>query len=298
MSARTQDRRVGFTLIELLVVIAIIAILIALLVPAVQKVRAASQRTQCTNNLKQLGLGMHGYVDTFGKFPVEGLSSQVSWVKQILPYIEQTHAKARDTIPILLCPGRGGRIGGANDYSGAYSESISNRSGGAGALNGGSIDGVKVNSHDYESILDPYSLAGVPPSVVTGGAGTSNVLLLAHSILDPSHYDTFGSGDNDRGWWNTEGNDSCFCNMRWTDANGGADHGYIHDSANVDENHMGGPHDASAPVCWADGSVRNYTYQYNCCHSVSATAAEAGDTAIWQSLWSYNRIENTIPPDE
>src|SRR5438874_1669093 len=87
----------GFTLVELLVVIAIIGVLVALLLPAVQAAREAARRTQCSNNLKQLGLAMHNYHDVAGRLPcninrVGGATNdrnQASQLVNLLPYIEQ-----------------------------------------------------------------------------------------------------------------------------------------------------------------------------------------------------------------
>jgi type II secretory pathway pseudopilin PulG len=76
-------------LIELLVVIAIIAVLIGLLVPAVQKVREAANRMECTNNLKQLGVGMHNIASINGKLPPGALDNGSMWSSFLMPYLEQ-----------------------------------------------------------------------------------------------------------------------------------------------------------------------------------------------------------------
>lgn len=122
----TRCRRVrGFTLIELLVVIAIIAILIALLLPAVQQAREAARRTQCKNNLKQIGLAFHNYHDIHGSFPIgqqfvgptgstgAGRRSHGwAWSAYILPMIDQ--ANLYNNIDFTLPPsqvGTGGALG-------------------------------------------------------------------------------------------------------------------------------------------------------------------------------------------
>jgi prepilin-type N-terminal cleavage/methylation domain-containing protein len=86
----TMSRSRGFTLIELLVVIAIIAILIALLLPAVQQAREAARRTQCRNNLHQLGIALHNYHDTHRCFPPGRVPNGWSWGPMLFPFLDET----------------------------------------------------------------------------------------------------------------------------------------------------------------------------------------------------------------
>lgn len=163
-----RRRRRAFTLIELLVVIAIIAILIALLLPAVQQAREAARRTQCKNNLKQLGLALANYHDAYNQFPINyGIWSgndprngkSTSWLVQILPYVDQgplfdqidfNYGIANDprisagqtpnnrtiadtAIPVFICPSdtHPGTMGGRANFGGRHG--VNNYKGCAGA---------------------------------------------------------------------------------------------------------------------------------------------------------------------
>lgn len=117
-------KRRGFTLVELLVVIAIIGILVALLLPAVQAAREAARRSQCSNNLKQLGLAVHNFHDVMKELPPASLfDSYATWPVQLLPYLEDqtaydlwdirlsyyfqnSKARAAGPVSVLACPSR------------------------------------------------------------------------------------------------------------------------------------------------------------------------------------------------
>jgi len=180
-------KRAAFTLIELLVVIAIIAILIALLVPAVQKVREASSRTQCANNLKQIGLAVHSYNDTYKEFPPGRLNYDggLGWTVLILPYIEQknfydecilkkrywAHPEATRVkfVPTYYCPTR--RPAGTICL---------NETSGSGDLSGKGATGDYAGNAGWNSYDEGQDVKGF------NGIASRGVLIMANFVNDGS----------------------------------------------------------------------------------------------------------------
>jgi prepilin-type N-terminal cleavage/methylation domain-containing protein/prepilin-type processing-associated H-X9-DG protein len=224
-----QDRRgvrAGFTLIELLVVIAIIAVLIGLLLPAVQKVRAAAARVQCTNNLKQLGLAAHNYHDVQAAFPMadnysQGLIYTAVFIP-LLPYLEQDalYKRGYATTPyfdntgpnslgatplaVLVCPSDSGlpspavvQWPGTNWYYGVTSYRP-NTTGRSAFDPSWGTDGV--------ILPDPVVVPGTSPVKIAAITdGTSNTLLFGEfSNFDrnwPGYASLFGSTDVPLSLW-------------------------------------------------------------------------------------------------